>query len=140
MSNHLSVYSRLFGQLADLIPDLKHVAIGSSFCIPPRIDDDIAIYCEIVAVDGDLALIDLAYDRQRGVTAMIAHAIRLRVDFQTQQAEVLELEDTHSHQVVYSDGLAHPRREQINLFVCNWFQVMISLAKSFQPVDVAVTH
>jgi hypothetical protein len=26
------------------------------------------------------------------------------------------------------------------LFVCNWFQVMISLAKSFQPVDVAVTQ
>ena len=55
-----TVYARLFDRLADLIPSLQSARAGAVFCAPPRIPDDMAVYCHIAAVEGDMRLIELA--------------------------------------------------------------------------------
>lgn len=42
-----TVYARLFDRLADLIPSLQSARAGAVFCAPPRIPDDMAVYCHL---------------------------------------------------------------------------------------------
>ncbi len=67
-----TVYARLFDRLADLIPSLQSARAGAVFCAPPRIPDDMAVYCHIAAAEGDMRLIELADDNQKKGTVMPA--------------------------------------------------------------------
>lgn len=134
-----TVYARLFDRLADLIPSLQSAHAGAVFCAPPRIPDDMAVYCHIAAVEGDMRLIELADDNQKKGTVMPAPWLKLRVDMANKLAEVLEMEDTFGYQVIYTGGSAvNPRRAQINMFAMNWLQVMVNFELYFQPADVSV--
>ncbi|WP_231113363.1 hypothetical protein [Pandoraea pnomenusa] len=106
-----TVYARLFDRLADLIPSLQSARAGAVFCAPPRIPDDMAVYCHIAAAEGDMRLIELADDNQKKGTVMPAPWLKLRVDMANRLAEVLEMEDTFGYQVIYTGGSAvNPRR------------------------------
>ncbi|QOT82351.1 MULTISPECIES: hypothetical protein [Burkholderiales] len=134
-----TVYARLFDRLADLIPSLQSAHAGAVFCAPPRIPDDMAVYCHIAAVEGDMRLIELADDNQKKGAVMPAPWLKLRVDMANKLAEVLEMEDTFGYQVIYTGGSAvNPRRAQINMFAMNWLQVMVNFELCFQPADVSV--
>lgn len=91
-----TVYARLFDRLADLIPSLQSARAGAVFCAPPRIPDDMAVYCHIAAAEGDMRLIELADDNQKKGTVMPAPWLKLRVDMANKLAEVLEMEDSAS--------------------------------------------
>ena len=83
-----TVYARLFDRLADLIPSLHSAPAGAVFCAPPRIPDDMAVYCHIADADGDMRLIELADDNIKSGTVMPAPWLRLRVDLANKLAEV----------------------------------------------------
>lgn len=135
----ITVYTRLFDRLADLIPDLQTARAGAVFCAPPRIPDDMAVYCHIAAVEGDMRLIELTDDNNKKGAVMPAPWLKLRVDMTNKLAEVLEMEDTFGYQVIYMGGNAvNPRRPQINMFAMNWLQVMVNFELCFQPADVSV--
>lgn len=135
-----TVYARLFDRLADLIPSLQSARAGAVFCAPPRIPDELAVYCHIAAVEGDMRLIELADDNnQKKGTLMPAPWLKLRVDMANKLAEVLEMEGSFGYQVIYTGGGAvNPRRAQINLFAMNWLQVMVNFELCFQPADVSM--
>lgn len=134
-----TVYARLFDRLADLIPSLGAARAGAVFCAAPRIEGDMAVFCHIAEVDGDMRLVELADDHKRGGTVMPAPWLKLRVDMAGRLAEVLEMEDVHGYEVVYTGGkTVNPRRAQINLFALNWLQVMVNFQVAFRPADVLV--
>lgn len=134
-----TVYARLFDRLADLIPNLQTAPAGAVLCAPPRIPDDMAVYCHIAAVEGDMRLIELADDNNRKGAVMPAPWLKVRVDVANRLAEVLEMEDAFGYQVVYAGGnCVNPRRAQINMYAMNWLQVMVNFELCFQPADVSV--
>jgi len=135
-----TVYARLFDRLADLIPNLQTMHAGMVLCAPPRIPGDMAVYCHIAAVEGDMRLVELADDNTRkGSTVMPTPWLKLRVDMANGLAEVLEMENAFGFQSVYAAGGAvNPRRAQINVFAMNWLQVMVNFELCFQPADVSV--
>lgn len=134
-----TVYARLFDRLADLIPNLQTAPAGAVLCAPPRIPGDMAVYCHIAAVEGDMRLIELADDNNRKGAVMPAPWLKLRVDVANRLAEVLEMEDAFGYQVIYTGGnCVNPRRAQINMYAMNWLQVMVNFELCFQPADVSV--
>lgn len=134
-----TVYARLFDRLADLIPSLQSTHAGAVFCAPPRIPDDMAVYCHIAAAEGDMRMIELVDDNQKKGAAMPASWLKLRVDMANKLAEVLEMEDIFGYQMIYTaDSVVNPRRAQINMFAMNWLQVMVNFELCFQPADVLV--
>lgn len=135
-----TVYARLFERLADLIPNLQTAAAGAVFCAPPRIVGDMAVYCHIAEVEGDMRLIELADDNKKGITVVPAPWLKLRVDMANRLAEVLEMEDTFGYQVIYIGvNSVNPRRAQINMFAMNWLQIMVNFELCFQPADMSVS-
>ncbi|WP_459203470.1 hypothetical protein ACQVRV_00390 (plasmid) [Ralstonia pseudosolanacearum] len=132
-----TVYARLFDRLADLIPSLQSAQVGAVFCAEPRVAGDMAVYCHVSQVQGDMRLIELADDRTKGDQVMPAPWLKLRVDLARRLAEVLEMEDVHGYEVIYvGDCDVNPRRSQINMFAMNWLQVMVSFELAFRSVDV----
>lgn len=131
-----TVYARLFDRLVDLIPSLRSVPAGAVLCAPPRIPGDMAVYCHVAAVEGDMRLIELADDNVKRGEAMPVPWLKLRVDLANRMAEVLEMEDAFGYQVVYvGDRAVNPRRSQINLYITNWLQVMVNFELCFESAD-----
>lgn len=112
-----TVYSRLFDRLADLIPTLRTAKAGAVFCAPPRNANDMAVYCHVAEVDGDMRLIELADDNITGGTVMPAPWLKLRVDMANKLAEVLEMEDTFGYQVIYTGGESGESAPTANQYV-----------------------
>lgn len=134
-----TVYARLFERLTDLIPNMKNAQVGAVFYAPPRIAGDMAVYCHVAAVEGDMRLIELVDDNLKKGAVMQAPWLKLRVDVASNLAEVLEVEDAYGYQVVYTgDYTVNPRRAQINMFAMNWLQAMVNFELFFQPADVSV--
>jgi uncharacterized protein YqiB (DUF1249 family) len=134
-----TVYARLFERLADLIPGLQSARAGTVYFAPPSTLRDMAVYCHIAAVEGDMRLIELADDSEKKGAAMPAPWLSLRMDMSTKLAEVLEVEDSFGYQVIYAAGSeVNPRRAQINMHAMNWLQVLVNYELCFQPADVSV--
>lgn len=134
-----TVYGRMFDRLADLIPSLHSTPVGAVFYAPPRLPDDMAVYCSVSAINGDKLLIELAEDRSKDGKVMPARWLKLRASVAEGIAEVLEIEDVHGYQVVYhGHHVINPRRAQINLFAVNWLQTMVNFEVAFRPIEVQV--
>lgn len=136
MSN--TVYARLYDRLSDLIPGLATAPEGGTFYAPPHLSGDMAIFCQVSAIEGRIRTIELADDHVIDGQPMPAPWITLRVDTVGQVAEVIALQDSFRYEVVYAGGnVVNPRKAQINLFAVNWLQVMLNLQVAFQAAELA---
>ncbi len=128
-----TVYTRLFSRLNALIPGFRNINAGAVFSAQPRIDGEMTVFCYVTEEEGNMFLIELAGDRAIQSPELTSPWLKLRVDMTRQLAEVLEMEDAFSYQVVYVGAQAiNSRRDHINLFAMNWLQVM----KTFDQVSI----
>jgi uncharacterized protein YqiB (DUF1249 family) len=131
-----TVYTRMFERLNDLIPGFQSISAGAVFSAQPRIEGEVTIFCHVTEAEGNMLLIELSGDRTNKTPELISPWLKVRVDITKRLAEVLEMEDAFSYQVVYVGAQAvNSRRDQINLFAMNWLQVMKRFDQVSRPVD-----
>lgn len=130
-------YDRLYDRLTDLIPDVEKARAGTAFYAAPPKPDDMAVFCQILDVQGPLRLIQIAKDKNNAAGQPVPW-FTLRVDTANRLAEVLEMENEQGYSAAYARSQASPRRYRLNLLAVNWLQFMIGFELRFQSVDALV--
>lgn len=131
----LSIHTRLFQRLKDVIPNLETVSVGADFYAPPRMDGDLAMYCSVSKVSGAIVEIELINGHGVNLHEESGPWMVFRIDRAAQTAELLVLQDTWRYEVLYSDAdRPNPRRAALSLYACNWLTLIANLYVSFTPV------
>ena len=131
----MNLFDRLYQRLADLVPNLDNVTVGSTFFAPPRIAGDMSIYCSVSGAQDGVIELEMAHDQVVDGVEQPAPWMVFRVDTVNKQAELLAVQDSWRYEVVYSeDNRANPRRIPMNLFAVNWLTIMLNLHSVFQPI------
>lgn len=134
-----TVFGRLYEKVADLLPSIATAPVGTTFYATPQRKNDLAVCCHVVAVEGDMRVIELAQDSICGTDPVPSPAMTLRVDTAQHLAELMVVQDKERFEVVYAGGHTfNPRRTQLNLYSLNWMRALRNMGAVFHAVEPAV--
>lgn len=130
-----TIYARIYERLTDLIPNLAAVKEGDTFFAASRNPDDMAVYCSVSKVDGEIIELEIANDLVVDGEDQPAPWMVFRVDMLAQAAELLVVQDEWRYEVIYSESnLTNPRRAPMNMYAVNWLTIILHIQSGFQPV------
>lgn len=130
-----TVYTRMFHHLADLVPNVAVYPEGASFYAPPRIVDDMSLFCSIVRQGHQVTEIEIAHDQVKEGTTEAAPWMVFRIDHAEGTANLLQFQEAYNYDAIHghSDTCA-PRGANLNVFAVNWLNVLVNMRFVFAPV------